>query len=68
MCVCVNERERESSVTTLSGNRTHARALRAYQASMRSLVLACVFLSVIFFFYCACVGFSALRSSHKRKT
>lgn len=50
VCVCVNERERESSVTTLSGNRTHARALRAYQASMRSLVLACVFLSVIFFF------------------
>lgn len=36
-------------MTTLSGNHTHARALRAYQASMRSLVLACVFLSVIFF-------------------
>ena len=39
-------------MTTLSGNRTHARALRAYQASMRSLVLACVFLSVIFFLLC----------------
>lgn len=47
--VCVCEWERESSVTTLSRNRTHARALRAYQASMRWLVLACVFLSVIFF-------------------